>query len=176
MVVRRYRVLPDELCDALIELFENDSKHHERVDYQFKPTFTQLNLNQHHGKIIPTLLEYVLEVIEQYKNDVPTATYLPNPQFFEEFRVKRYNVGGLDRFDEHVDVSDHETARRCLAMLFYLNSVPVGGHTTFPHQGESFRATEGYVTVFPPTWEYPHTGEAPISNTKYIMSTYLHYG
>ena len=61
-------------------------------------------------------------------------------------------------------------------MLFYLNSVPVGGQTTFPQHGETFRPTQGYVTVFPPTWEYPHTGESPISNTKYIMSTYLHYG
>ena len=32
MAVRSYKVLSDELCDALVELFENDSEHHERVD------------------------------------------------------------------------------------------------------------------------------------------------
>ena len=176
MAVHSYKVLPDSLCDSLVELFESDAQHHERVDNQSKPTFTQLNLNQHHAKIIPTLVQYALDTIEQYKKDVPSASYLPSSKFFEEFRVKRYKVGGTDRFDQHVDVSDHDTARRCLAMLFYLNSVPVGGQTTFPQQGQTFRPTEGYVTVFPPTWEYPHTGEAPISNTKYIMSTYLHYG
>ena len=95
---------------------------------------------------------------------------------FEEFRVKRYKVGGIDRFGEHVDVATHASAKRCVAMLFYLNSVPVGGHTVFPQQGESFRPTKGYVTIFPPTWEYPHEGQPPLSNTKYIMSTYLHYG
>ena len=176
MEVLSYPALPDELCDALIELFDNDSEHHERVDNRSKPTFTQLNLNKHHAKIVPTLVKYVLDTIEQYKNSVPSAQYLPILKHFEEFRVKRYNVGGIDRFGEHVDVSDHETAKRCLAMLFYLNSVPVGGHTVFPQQGESFRPTKGYVTIFPPTWEYPHEGQPPLSNTKYIMSTYLHYG
>ncbi len=176
MAVLNFHTLPDSLCDSLVELFEMDVQHHERIENKARPTFTQLNLNQHHAKIVPTLIEYVLETIRHYQDDVPSASYLPSLKLFEEFRIKRYNVGGGDRFDEHVDVSDHDTARRSLAMLFYLNSVPVGGQTTFPHQGITLRPTKGYVTVFPPTWDYPHTGEAPISNTKYIMSTYLHYG
>jgi len=176
VMVHNYQVLPDELCDALVELFESDAQHHERVDNQSKPTFTQLNLNQHHAKIIPTLSQYAIDVINLYKQDVLAAKYLPPSRYFEEFRIKKYDVGGTDRFDEHVDVADYASARRCVAMLFYLNSVPVGGQTTFPQHGETFRPTQGYVTVFPPTWEYPHTGESPISNTKYIMSTYLHYG
>ena len=176
MAVHSYKVLSDSLCDSLVELFENDADHHERVDNQFKPTFTQLNLNQYHAKIVPTLSQYAIDTINLYKEDVPATKYLPPSRYFEEFRIKRYNPGGADRFDEHVDVANHASAKRCVAMLYYLNSVPVGGQTTFPQQGESFRPTKGYVTVFPPTWEYPHAGQAPISNTKYIMSTYLHYG
>ena len=175
-MVFSYKVLPDSLCDSLVELFEQDVKHHERVDNQSKPTFTQLNLNQHHAKIIPTLSKYAVDVVNLYKEDVPAAKYLPPARYFEQFRIKKYATGGEDRFDEHVDVADHASAKRCVAMLFYLNSVPVGGQTTFPFQGQVFRPTQGYVTVFPPTWEYPHAGQAPISNTKYIMSTYLHYG
>ena len=34
----------------------------------------------------------------------------------------------------------------------------------------------GRVIVFPPTWEYPHTGLPPKNDSKYIMSTYIHYG
>ena len=175
-MVHSYQILPDDLCDALVELFENDVQHHERVDNQAKPTFTQLNLNEHHAKIVPTLVQYAIDVLGLYKGDVPAAKYLPSAKYFEQFRIKRYNVGGHERFDEHVDVANYATAKRCVAMLFYLNSVPAGGQTTFPFQGKVFRATQGYVTVFPPTWEYPHEGQAPISNTKYIMSTYLHYG
>jgi hypothetical protein len=29
--------------------------------------------------------------------------------------------------------------------------------------------------MFPPLWMFPHKGESPISNPKYIISTYLHY-
>ena len=176
MAVHSYKVLSDSLCDSLVELFENDADHHERVDNQFKPTFTQLNLNQYHAKIVPTLSQYAIDTINLYKEDVPATEYLPPIRYFEEFRIKRYHTGGADRFDEHVDVANYASAKRCVAMLFNLNSVPVGGQTTFPLHGHTFRATKGYVTVFPPTWEYPHAGESPISNTKYIMSTYLHYG
>ncbi len=175
-MVHSYRVLPDTLCDSLVELFEQDVHNHDPVDHYGKPTFTQLNLNEHHAKIVPTLSQYAIDVINLYKEDVPAAKYLPPAKYFEQFRIKRYNTGGEERFDEHVDVANYATAKRCVAMLFYLNSVPVGGQTTFPLQGKVFRATQGYVTVFPPTWEYPHVGQAPISNTKYIMSTYLHYG
>ena len=177
MAVLNFHALPDTLCDSLVELFEIDVKHHQRIENQGKPNFTELNLNEHHDKIVPTLVDYVIDVVKKYKEEVPASNYFPGGKvFLEQFRVKRYNVGGTDRFDEHVDVVSHSTAKRYLAFLFYLNSVPVGGQTTFPLHGHTFRATKGYVTVFPPTWEYHHTGEAPISNTKYIMSTYLHYG
>ena len=174
MAVRSYKVLSDELCDALVELFENDSEHHERVDNQSKPTFTQLNLNQHHAKIVPTLVDYALDTLEQYKNDVPSAQYLPAAKHFEEFRVKRYKLGGSERFDEHVDVASYDTAKRALAFLFYLNDN--NGKTVFTRHGLNISPTCGRVIVFPPTWEYPHAGLAPSDNTKYIMSTYLHYG
>jgi len=118
-MVRDYHsALPDELCDALIKLFDEDGQHHERVDNQSRPSFTQLNLNQHHAKIISSLSGYALDVLKRYKQDVPAAEYLPPPRFFEEFRIKKYNVGGTDRFDEHVDVSDYASSNLCLSMLF----------------------------------------------------------
>ena len=96
-------------------------------------------------------------------------------KYIEEFRIKKYEVGGVDRFDEHVDVIDHKSAKRCLAMLFYLNGVDEGGKTIFPYHHKEFTPVKGSVIIFPPTWEYPHLGEPPISNPKYIMSSYLHY-
>ena len=175
VMVRDYHALPDDLCDALIKLFEHDVKNHERVENDSKPCFTQLNLNQHHGKIIPTLYQYFTEALDLYREEVSAAKYLPKVNFMEEFRIKRYEVGGVDRFDEHIDVSDFESARRYLAALFYLNDVEEGGHTVFPFQDKSVHPKKGHVIFFPPTWEYPHAGEPPVSNSKYIMSTYLHY-
>ena len=50
------------------------------------------------------------------------------------------------------------------------------GNTLFSRHGLNIRPVSGRVLVFPPTWDYPHSGLAPKSNPKYIMSTYIHYG
>ncbi len=162
-------------CDFLIELFDNDVENHEHVDNSSRPTFTQLNINVHHGKLVPELISCFEKALKLYKENVLSAQYLPEVQFLEEFRLKKYEIGGTDRFDEHVDVGDHASAKRALAMIFYLNDVNDGGRTIFPYHGLNIRPKRGKVIVFPPTWEYPHLGEPPISTPKYIMSTYLHY-
>ena len=169
------KVLSPIACDFLVELFENDVENHERIENKSKPTFTQLNVNKHHGKLIPELISSFQNALKLYKEDVPSAQYLPEVQFLEEFRIKKYEIGGIDRFDEHVDISDHSSAKRALSMLFYLNDVEEGGSTIFPYHDLNIKPKRGKVVVFPPTWEYPHLGEPPISTPKYVMSTYLHY-
>ena len=175
MELYSYNVLPANICDYLIELYETDVENHERVDNQSKPNFTQLNLNKYHANMISNLCNYFTISLNRYKQDVLQAKYLPQVKYLEEFRIKKYETGGEDRFDEHVDVIDHQSSKRSLAMLFYLNDVVSGGKTIFPYQNKEFTPNRGDVIVFPPTWEYPHLGEPPISNPKYIMSTYLHY-
>jgi len=175
MELYSYNVLPANICDYLIKLYETDVENHERVDNQSKPNFTQLNLNKYHANMISNLCNYFTISLNRYKQDVLQAKYLPQVKYLEEFRIKKYETGGEDRFDEHVDVIDHQSSKRSLAMLFYLNDVVSGGKTIFPYQNKEFTPNRGDVIIFPPTWEYPHLGEPPISNPKYIMSTYLHY-
>ena len=175
MDLHSYNILPTNLCDYLINVYESDKDNRERVDNESKPTFTQLNLNRYHRKIVSNLFNYFSLALDSYKKDVPSSKYLPDIKYIEEFRIKKYEVGGVDRFDEHVDVIDHKSAKRCLAMLFYLNDVEEGGKTIFPYHYKEFTPVKGSVIIFPPTWEYPHLGEPPVSNPKYIMSSYLHY-
>ena len=175
MVLYNYKVLPTNFCDYLINLYETNAGNHERVDIDSKPTFTQLNLNKYHANVVSNLCNYFSVALDFYKKDVPQAKYLPQVKYLEEFRIKKYAVGGQDRFDEHVDVVNHNSSRRCLAMLFYLNDIDSGGKTIFPYQNKEFTPKRGNVIIFPPTWEYPHLGEPPIGSPKYIMSTYLHY-
>ena len=133
MDLHSYNILPTNLCDYLINLYESDKDNRERVDNESKPTFTQLNLNRYHRKIVSNLYNYFSLALDSYKKDVTSSKYLPEIKYIEEFRIKKYEVGGVDRFDEHVDVIDHKSAKRCLAMLFYLNDVDEGGKTIFPH-------------------------------------------
>jgi len=34
---------------------------------------------------------------------------------------------------------------------------------------------KGTLIIFPPLWMFPHKGNPPISESKYLLSTYLHY-
>ena len=165
-------VLPEDLCHNLIDLFEDSEKNHEYFNDDYKPCFTQLNLNQHNPELVKVLVGFVQKVYGMYSVEV-RRKHLPRLKSLEELRLKRYLPGGEQRFDEHVDITDHATARRAVAFLFYLNSND--GVTHFTRQGVTIKPKTGRVVVFPPTWSYPHSGAAP-SSTKYILSTYIHYG
>ena len=65
--------------------------------------------------------------------------------------------------------------KRVLAWMVYLNDVEEGGETSFPKLNFDISPTCGTILLFPPTWQYRHAGKAPVSNTKYIVGTYLHY-
>ena len=108
MDLHSYNILPTNLCDYLINFYESDKDNRERVDNESKPTFTQLNLNRYHRKIVSNLYNYFSLALDSYKKDVPSSKYLPEIKYIEEFRIKKYEVGGVDRFDEHVDVIDHK--------------------------------------------------------------------
>jgi len=165
-------ILPDDLCSELIRLFESDPDGQEKINMNFKPSFTQYNVNQQRPHLVKTLVEYTQKAYGNYAMEVKNR-HLPRLKQLEEFRIKRYLPGGEERFDEHVDVTDFISSKRALSFLFYLNNND--GDTYFPKEELYFRPRTGKVLVFPPTWEHPHAGMAP-SKTKYIMSTYIHYG
>jgi hypothetical protein len=170
--------LESDVCDFLISLFEQTSDKHERFENEGKPNFTQFNLtenkeissevNQVHNHVIKNVFTYR----DKYYEFIDDRVF-PKEHAFEQFRIKKYNSGGEDRFDTHVDVLDHPSARRFLSFMWYLNDVEVGGETVF--KDLTIQPKKGTLLVFPPLWLFPHKGNAPISGPKYIMSTYLHY-
>ena len=165
-------VIPGKACKSFIDLFENNETHQEYIDYNGCPCFTQLNLNQLSPNIVRSLIPYLTQVYKQYKNDVQSK-YIPPLKELEEFRIKRYYNNGNEKFDEHVDVTDSSSSIRAVAFLFYLNDND--GNTLFPSHNLNIEPVSGRVIVFPPTWEYPHLGLPPKKESKYIMSTYVHY-
>ena len=46
--------------------------------------------------------------------------------------MKMYNNNDYDEFKDHVDVGNHDSARRFLVCFLYLNDVAIGGQTEFP--------------------------------------------
>lgn len=106
--------------------------------------------------------------------DVGCRAYFPMKSALEQFRVKRYRAGSDDRFDKHVDVGDHQSARRFLSMFWYLNDISEGGETVFEN-GPTIKPKAGRLIMFPPLWLFPHEGKRTISDDKFIVSSYTHY-
>jgi hypothetical protein len=171
-------VLDLSICQFLIDLFENNSDKQERVDNDRKPNFTQFNLTEN-SKItdeVNNLHNYLIGLVLNHKKEYYQfidERCFPKEHNFEQFRIKRYNTDGNDAFDTHVDVQDYSSSRRFLSFLWYLNDVEDGGETIFNNL--TIKPKTGTMIIFPPMWMFPHRGNPPISNTKYIMSTYLHY-
>jgi hypothetical protein len=170
--------ITDDTCDFLIKLFEDNLDKVERVDNDFKPNFTQFNLTQNKDieKKVDQVHNYLIKRVFDYKNQYYKfidERVFPKEHAFEQFRIKKYEVGGNDMFDTHVDVLDYGSSRRFLSFMWYLNDVNDGGKTVF--KDFEIKPKKGKLLIFPPLWMFPHRGEPPISNPKYILSTYLHY-
>ena len=173
-MVKAYdNILPDNICKYLIDLFETNIQHQHFVNHDNCPCFTQVNVNQISTDVVRSLIPIIKDVYNRYQKDTNNY-YSPPLRELEEFRIKKYDTSGDQRFDEHVDVNDYDTSLRAVAFLFYLNDND--GNTIFPRHGLNIKPVSGKVIIFPPTWEYPHSGLPPKSNSKYIMSTYSHYG
>lgn len=170
--------LESNVCDFLVNFFETQQHLQEKIENNGTPNFTQLNLTEN-SKItdeVNNVHNYIISKTFEYKRkyyEFIDDRCFPETHNFEQFRIKRYKNNQEEFFNTHVDVRDYDSARRFLSFTYYLNTVELGGETSFTN----FRVSpvKGSLLVFPPMWMFPHRGEPPISNTKYIMSVYLHY-
>ena len=170
--------LEPNICQFLIDFFEANVDKHERYDNEGKPNFTQINLTENHtiDEQINSVHNYLIEKTIEYRDiyyKFIDARVFPEEHAFEQFRIKKYNSDGIDQFDTHVDVINHQSAKRYLSFTWYLNDVFDGGSTIF--KDLKIVPKTGNLLVFPPVWMFPHKGEPPVSNPKYILTTYLHY-
>ena len=109
-------VLPDNVCQNLIDLFETNIQHQHFINDNNCPCFTQVNLNQVSSNTVRSLIPYIAEVYKRYRKDTKNF-YSPPLKELEEFRIKRYNTNGDERFDEHVDVTDYDSSVRAVAFF-----------------------------------------------------------
>ena len=175
--IRRYdNVLSPELCDSLIERFENNPDQYEKHQ-QGKMSFTQIQLLKHkewHDDT-QTVVNGLHGCVDQYKTECKVVGNMwPEKFSLEPLRMKRYLPDGTDQFGNHVDVNSHESARRFLVFFLYLDDNEKGS-TSFPQHDISSDCKKGSCLIFPPMWPWLHAGEKPIDKPKYIIGSYLHY-
>jgi len=159
-------VLSELECKRLIKKFE-DSKTIERNDEYKK--FDEINLVEENWDICSKLGTALMKCAEMYQAHNNVIGW-PEDYHLEEFRMKKYTSDGY--FKPHCDVMNFPTARRFLAFLLYLDKGEEG-NTLFV-DGPEIERKPGRLLMFPPLWMFPHEGLPP-KDTKYIISSYLHY-
>tara|TARA_B100001996_G_scaffold363227_1_gene331326 strand:+ start:62 stop:721 length:660 start_codon:yes stop_codon:yes gene_type:complete len=185
--------LDDYTCEYLTEHFERSKRRHKKVSRNRTPNFTEYNLTRNvwredrrTKKVYTDLVNKIDIHAQEYFNfvnhhfkylfpdDIVYArTVFPAYYGIERFRIKRYNVGVNEAFNTHVDSMNLLSCPRFISFLWYLNDVEEGGQTLF--HGKEVKPKKGRLVIFPPLWLFPHMGTEPISNTKYVMSSYLRY-
>lgn len=180
--VRWYdNALPAEMCRGLIRGFE------QMREAQFPngrgiragleaSKWTELNLSQFADS---AMKGFFLSQIEHYRvrfnSDIGVTLPIPPSNLTSHLVIKRYSAANNESFQPHFD-SMYDKCDRYLVFLWYLNDVAEGGETRFVDLGLDVQARQGRLLVFPPYWMYQHAGLPPLSNDKYILSTYLLFG
>lgn len=80
-----------------------------------------------------------------------------------------------ERFDEHVEVTNLETARRFLVAFIYINDEYEGGETEFPQFQIAVKPKQGNMVHILAMWNWLHKGNAVKKKPKYIVGTMMHY-
>lgn len=172
-LVNYENALSEENCGRLISLFESVPDYHQIYDTDM-PQWTELNLTEHRSRweeLFSSLSRLYVNTFTQFISE--TNAMCPRPTLLEEFRMKRYT--GTDRFDLHTDVINHDTARRYLVGLLYLNT-PEGGEIEFPQHDLVLRPKRGDFLVFPPLWTMAHIAHpVALDSVKYVVTSYAHY-
>ncbi len=170
--------LPTPFCRQLIDAFEaspqfqnaNGRGVHAALA---ESRWTEINLSQ---LADPAFMGFFLTQIEQalarYNADVSLTLPVPLRPKIDRMMLKRYRAGAEERFQPHFDSVD-EVAGRYMVFLWYLNDVQEGGATRFTDLDLEVRPRTGRLLMFPPYWMFQHVGAPPVSNDKYILSTYL---
>ncbi|WP_254460839.1 2OG-Fe(II) oxygenase family protein [Xanthomonas sacchari] len=170
--------LPIPFCQQLIDGFESSRAHHLRNGSTLHAALAESNWTELDvGKLAdPAFLGFFLDRIEhylaRYNQELGLTLPIPYRPTIDRLILKKYQVGGTDRFQPHFDALD-AVSERYLVFLWYLNDVGEGGNTRFCDLDVETAPRAGRLLMFPPYWMYQHVGEPPVSNDKYILSTYL---
>jgi len=193
--------LSKEICEDIIELYERDKKYVHRgvtgigEDLKVKDTWDlaiNLILNNEeikewvniHKLLYTELYSNLKNYIESFnnnevynKNRIDTCNKFKiicaNPLKAETFQIQKSEpLTGKYVYHQDGLYELQQKRYRIITYLWYLNDVDEGGETEF-WGTYKVKPEAGKLIFFPATWSYPHCGNIPISNAKYIITGWL---
>lgn len=173
-IYQKDNVLPPALCQEIINRFESDDRSWKGCTgegyYPDVKDSVDLNLSKlPDWKDIDEQLFLSLGTILNEMRDLEDFFYLKLND--SGYHMKRY--GKNQFYSWHMDCGPGDEARRSVVCMWYLNTVPAGGHTQFQRQGISVAPVQGSFILFPPYWTHMHQGAVVEDGSKYIITTWL---
>lgn len=182
--------LTDEICDRIIQQFDEDRENQEegvcgvgvKETSLKKTTDLIMNKHEHWMKEYDVILNKALhrgldEYFEYIVDDITFGEHKLLESLTRAglrktaWQVQKYSKG--DYFKWHADKDDNTL--RELAVIWYLNDIDItkGGSTEFIYGG-SITPKKGSLLIFPATWTYIHRGTELIGDqNKYIITSFL---
>ena len=185
--------LSPETCKEIITLFERktDQQFIGRVGSGKKINRTSINKNVKNTldinivkndkdweKYVEILSSEINNNLSEYFTKLdPTNTIFHFNKIFGKITYSSYLMHKYFKdegvFNYHNDFSIDYSEYRILNYLWYLNEVEEGGETEF--FGHHIVKPEcGKLIFFPSEWFFPHKGNIPRSNDKYVIAGWLY--
>lgn len=93
---------------------------------------------------------------------------------FFNYRIQKTQIGGGYHVWHH-ERGKRENESRFITAILYLNNVHSGGETEFLYYPKRVKPKAGRLILFPAEYTHAHRGNPPISNDKYIITTWGNY-
>lgn len=96
------------------------------------------------------------------------------PLCVKDYSIRIYHKD-VGCFKEHADQAAGGTVTRVFGIILYLNDVEEGGETEFMYLGIKVKPVKGRLLIFPCNYLFPHSGNVPISDDKYIITAFINF-
>lgn len=172
------KVLPPYFCRDLIHKFDNhpdpapgetlggfrpDKKQSVDLYISVSPDFSE------EDQLLRSVLKEATSLYLGQLDHVPWR----GPLGDTGYNMQRTSPGGF--YDWHHDhwANSVNNYIRVITVIWYLNTINDGGHTEFIN-GVRVQPEEGKMLMFPSDYQTVHRGVSPASETKYIVTGWIH--
>lgn len=114
-------------------------------------------------------------------DDAMIANFIRSIYRLGTTNLQKYNKtkGGYHHWHSeyypHPHDAQNASLHRNLLWMYYLNDVDEGGGTSFYYQNKTISPKCGTLVIAPATFTHTHRGEVPVSNDKYILTSWVLY-
>ena len=177
-IFSRHDALPGDICAEMIDRFEHREQdqypgrigqtRHEDFDVK-RSTDLVVSGNPAWQDIDRELFRSLSRALKTFSQTYP---FFGGPFKDNGYAIQRTRPGEF--YHWHIDGGSHEFADRQLVAIWYLNGLDdAGGETEFEYQQVKVKPETGKLLLFPPFWTHRHRGNPPVSETKYIATTWV---